>query len=197
MFHLQSQDSKREATLFLSFYLDATKNHLSRGSAKVVVVYDRGNIGRNNLKPGEEVKVRYRTIKAKGLGEINRITIISARSTTKLEGIIAAVEKIAGPSQQLVAAQLTFPNGKKRVFISPWSTRFLNLFQEWRQAHVQMETAKNNGSNGSTIRFFERAERVAQGNLMIDCGLSQIDEHRAELLKAEIENFEKGFEVFL
>jgi len=181
--------------LFLSFF---RRGKLSRGSCEVRVHRREARF----LKSHEQVRVRTRVLNAKG-GRVRRIRCIVSR-TRDLGLIIDAVKHAFGdtvPKNQLfpidngclLAAQLTWENGQRQQWISPEATRFLEIYQDLKQTRRQLQTLRNNGGKGSEIRFFERAERIAQGNLLFDCGLSDVDESTGELLASEIENFRQGF----
>jgi len=96
----------------------------------------------------------------------------------------------------LLAAQVTWQNGKREKWISPQVTRFLEILENWQETHRNLNYLRNNGdAKDSELRYFERAQRVAQGNLLIEMGVRQVNFDTADLVASEIQNFKKGFNI--
>lgn len=178
---------RKELTLFLSFY---RHDHLSRGSCKAILHQDIPGI--KFLRLDQRVRIRCRIVKSKE-GRIKRVVSVLIRGSTDLPLIMNTVKETVGnEAGHLIAGQLT-DGDERQSWISPWALLFSDVFQQLKQARRQLETVKNNGGSPSTVRFYEKRERIARGNLLIDCGLADIDDE--ELLLSEIQNFKKGFPV--
>ena len=151
------------------------------------------------LLEDKDVRVRTRINHAQG-GKVLRITSVIVRQPD-LALIMAEIQRVFADSPLdtgiLLAGQLSWKNGKRQKWISPKCSRFLEICQQLRETRQHLEFLRNNGAaEGSEVRFFEKAERIAQGNLLFDCGVhDDVAVDTEEIVRSEILNFEKGFNI--
>ena len=174
--------------LFTSFYVDG---HLSRGRSCLKVYGEDIN---RYLKPHETVTVKCRDFNARGVGKIRRVLTVITRREVNLPTIMEAVKKaVENKAGLLIAGQLTFKNGKTESWISNWAQQFLKVFRKRQEIKNQLVYLKNDGAKPQTLRFFENLEKLFYADILIDFGIC--DEATAELLKDEISNFKRGFDI--
>lgn len=151
------------------------------------------------LRENQDVRVRTKVNFGRLSGKVLRITSVITRHLD-LSLIMNEIAQIFNDSSLdcglLLAAQVTWQNGKREKWISPQVTRFLEILEHLQETHRNLNYLRNNGdAKDSELRYFERAQRVAQGNLLIEMKVRKFNMDTYNLVETEIKNFKKGFNI--
>lgn len=155
------------------FYVSYSRNSRFFSRESVEVVECQNGRGR----PNERIK--FRLVDQKGSrGKITRLLKIFIKEDVNLEDVMMEIVDWIGDDRLVIGGML---EGKS------WIN---GIFDEMCEVKRQVESAKKNGENPSTIKFLKRLETMLRNNFCIDFGIQE-----AELLQDEIRNFQRGFKL--
>jgi len=115
------------------------------------------------------------------------------RSNVDLPVVMDSVKEAVGAKAGvLIAGQLSSKDGRKRqTWVAPWTRSFLENFSDLHQAQQNLQQVRNNGEAPPVISFYERLEKMHSDAIWLETGIRSAA--TCSLIKAEVENFTKGF----